>query len=410
MPSRYIAHSLFQKVLVFSLSASAFFLPIGEFPKLLFLLIFLCCSLYVQLREKIWQQYDIFDYLLLFWACSGFISASFSPFEYKEWSGAVGNLFIPLSLLFIKYTVFSEKNFLLLLTSILSGTLFATLEGFWQLTSQHETTLMLHSVGFVNQSAIYLCMSFAIALPFCLTRTQPFKFYFALFFLLFLIFSTLYTDSRGSAITLAIIGISGSLIWRKKSRKPFLITIMTLVFLTSSLFYLKTPIIKKTLQQTSKNQLIPERQKIWNSSLLIWRHNPFFGIGIKNYEKADKTIQRQWLAKEKRKYSAKFMPYVHAHSLYFSTLAEQGILGAVIIFLVLLKIALHLKSHFPKPESSQLYWILWLSTLGCSQVVIINGLVNTTLRIEHGLLFAIMAGLWLSFNKHKGSSSHSLTE
>ncbi|TXK96989.1 hypothetical protein BMR02_10680 [Methylococcaceae bacterium HT1] len=398
----YTTTPSFQKFILFTLATTAFFLPIREFPKLLFVLLFLFSSLYVHVRKNTWRQYDFLDYLLLIWGLSGFIIAYFSPFEHKEWNGAISNLFIPLILLFTRHTDFSQKSILLILISTLVGTVIAATEGIWQLTNHQEMTLMLHSVGHSNHSAIFLCINFAIASAFCLTlaRKSPFKFYLALFSLLFIIFSMLYTESRGSAITMFFIGLSSSFFWLKKSKKPFLIAAITVLLLTGSLFYGKAPIIEKTLHQTSNGQLILERQRIWNSSLLIWRHNPVFGIGIKNYGEADENIQRHWLAEENRQFSDDFLPYIHGHSLYFNTLAEQAILGVIIIFSVLLKIALSLKTYYPRLESSDFSWLLWLSTFGSLQVVIINGLVNTTLRVEHGLLFAIITGLWLSFTKY----------
>lgn len=409
MSNAYAIPPIVQKIIIASISVTAFFLPIREFPKLLFLLIFLASSFYIQIRKKNWHEYDVFDYLLLAWVCSGFITASFSPFEYKEWRGAVSNVYIPFTLLFIKYTNFNSKKILLLLGSVLVGTLVATTEGFWQLANNHATTLMLHSVGHVNHSAIYLCMSFSVAISFCLTLTRkaPLKFFLSLVALLIIIVSTIYTDSRGSTITMFIIGVTSSFFWARKSKKPFLIVVISLFIIASSLFYWKAPIIEKTLHQTSKGHLIPARLKIWNSSLLIWRHNPILGIGIKNYGEASGKIQRQWLAEENRQFSDEFMPYVHAHSLYFSILAEQGILGAGIIFFVLLKIAFSLFGNIPKFEDSNFTWLLWLSAFGSLQVVLINGLVNTTLRMEHGLLFAIITGLWLSFNRSISNTSQS---
>ena len=399
----YTTPSFLQKFIIFTLVLTVFFLPLREFPKLLFLLLFLLASLYVHLRKNTWRQYDSLDYLFLAWVCSGFLSAYFSPFEFKEWNGAISKMFIPLTLLFLKYTNFSQKSILLIMTSTLAGTLIAAMEGIWHLPNHQEMTLMLHSVGHSNHSAIYLCINFAIAMSLCLTvaRKPPFKFYLVVFSLLLIIVSMLYTESRGSAITMFFIAISSSFFWLKKSRKPFLIVTISLLLLAASLFYGKAAIIEKTLHQTSSGQLLPERQKIWNSSLLIWRHNPVFGIGIKNYGVADEDQQRRWLAEENRLFSNDFMPYIHAHSLYFNTLAEQGILGLCIVFLILLKIALHLKAHIPKLQSSDLSWFLWLSTFGSLQVVLINGLVNTTLKVEHGLLFAVITGLWLSFTTHK---------
>jgi O-antigen ligase len=172
------------------------------------------------------------------------------------------------------------------------------------------------------------------------------------------------------------------------------------LFVAGGLYINKVPIVKKTLFQTSSSSdlnSLSGRVPIWNSALLIWRHNPVFGIGIKNYDQATRKRQEKWLSEENKTYSDKtYHPYSHAHSLYFNTLAEQGIIGFSVLFINLLYICYLLYKHTPKPEDPLICWLLWLSAAGVMQVVLINGIFNTTLHHEHGLLSVLIIGLWWS--------------
>ena len=107
--------------------------------------------------------------------------------------------------------------------------------------------------------------------------------------------------------------------------------------------------------------------------------------------------QENWLAEENKTYTDKiYHPSSHGHSLYFNTLAEQGITGFSVIFLNLFYICYLLYRHTPKREDPPIYWLLWLSAAGVMQVVLINGIFTTTLHHEHGLLSVLIIGLWWS--------------
>jgi O-antigen ligase len=279
----------------------------------------------------------------------------------------------------------------------------ASAEGLWQLYSHQKNSLELNSVGHVNHSAIYLCITYAIALSFTLTQSTS-KHWSIRFLLIILviIFGSLViiSDSRGSALAMGIITLSYGLIWTKKSKKPLLMVLLAALFVTGGLYLTNASIIKKTLIQTTSQRSLNSlsgRVPIWDSASLAWRHNPVFGLGIKNFNQATRERHEIWLTEENKIYSDKiYHPYAHGHSLYFNTLAEQGIVGFCVVFLNLLYICYLLYLNTPKSEAARNYWLLWLSATGAMQVVLINGIFNTTLHHEHGLLSALIIGLWWS--------------
>jgi O-antigen ligase len=373
-------------------------LPALEAPKTIFLIAFITLCLFSHRNIFSFKNLAFSDYSLLAWMLTGFVIAGFVEIQHKEWSGAYNAMLIPLFIFCLKNTQFSDKEITLFLMAAIISTLLASAEGLWKLYSHQKKFLELNSIGHVNHSSIYLCITYAIALAFCLTQTHPNRWFIRLLPIsLVIIFSSLIiiSNSRGSALAMGIITLSYGLIWTKRSKKPLLIILLAAVFVSGGLYTKKAPIVEKTLSQIDSNSSMNERAKIWNSALLIWRHNPVFGLGIKNFNQATQERQEKWLAAENKTYTDKsYLPYSHAHSLYLNILAEQGITGFSIIFLNLFYICYLLYRHTPKREAPPIYWLLWLSAIGVMQVVLINGIFNTTLHHEHGLLSALIIGLW----------------
>lgn len=378
-------------------------LPSLEAPKTIFLILFITLFLISHRNILSFKKLIFSDYLLIAWMLVGFVVAGFVETQHQEWSGARNAMLIPLFLFCLKKSRFNDKEITLFLITVIIGTLLASAEGLWKLYSHQKSSLELNSVGHVNHSSVYLCITYAIALAFTLTQSQPNRWFIRLLpITLVIIFGSLViiSDSRGSTLAMVIITISYGLIWTKKSKKPLLIILLASLFVTGGLYIKKASIIEKTLLQTASNSSfnsLSGRVPIWNSALLIWRHNPVFGLGIKNFNQATRERQENWLAEENKTYSDKiYYPYSHAHSLYFNTLAEQGITGFSVIFLNLFYICYLLYHHTPKREDPLIYWLLWLSAAGVMQVVLINGIFNTTLHHEHGLLSVLIIGLWWS--------------
>jgi O-antigen ligase len=378
-------------------------LPSLEAPKTIFLILFIALFLLSHRDAIAFKKWVFSDYLLVAWALIGFVVAGFAGIHYKEWDGAINAMLIPLFLFCLKNAQFNNKEITLFLSIAIVSTLLASAEGLWQLYSHQKNSLELNSVGHVNHSAIYLCITYAIVLAFTLTQSTS-KHWSIRFLLIILviIFGSLViiSDSRGSALAMGIITLSYGLIWTKKSKKPLLMMLLAALFVTGGLYVTKASIVKKTLSQTASQSSfnsLSGRVPIWNSASLAWRHNPVFGLGIKNFNQATRERHEDWLAEENKIYSDEiYHPYAHGHSLYFNTLAEQGIVGFSVVFLNLFYICYLLYLNTPKRETAPNYWLLWLSATGAMQVVLINGIFNTTLHHEHGLLSALLIGLWWS--------------
>lgn len=378
-------------------------LPVLEAPKTIFLIAFLALFLLSHRSLFSFKNLSFGDYLLIAWMLIGFIVAGFVEIQHKEWSGARNAMLIPLFIFCLKNSQFDNKKITLFLIAAILSTLLASAVGLWKLYNHQKVFLELSSVGHVNHSSVYLCITYAIALAFCLTQIQSNRWLVKLLLIsLVIIFSSLViiSNSRGSALAMGIITLSYGLIWTKKSKKPLLIILSAAVLATGGLYLNKAPIVEKTLKQTASNSSfnsLSERAKVWNGALLAWRHNPVFGLGIKNFNRATPARQEAWLAEEGKTYTNKtYLSSSHAHNLYFNILAEQGIVGFSVIFLNLFYIGYLLYRHAPEPEDPSTYWMLWLSAAGVLQVVLINGMFNTTLHHEHGLLSALIIGLWWS--------------
>jgi O-antigen ligase len=390
------AHTLFYFI---GLTGFILTLPLLEAPKTLCLLLFFAASAYGLWRHNqstLWRGDDL---LLLLWMLSGFVVAFFAGLHNKEWGGANGPLLFGLLLLFLKHSHFNSKQIDWLFYAILLSTLIANSYGLWQLlVSGQKKALELKSVGHVNHSAIYLCLNFAAALAMTLTlkRHSAACKVFILACVLLTAVSVVLSNSRATIATMGLIALSFGMVWIKRSKWPLVLLLLSVAAAAGSLYFNHARVVQKH-QIHTMHSFLGERQSIWNSAVLIWRHNPLFGIGIKNYGEASPQIQEQWLAQEGQHYDGKqYLAYAHAHSFYLTNLAEQGLFGLGTTLAVLLRIAWLLYRRRPRAADGDDYWMVWLAAFGTLQVVLLNGIFNTTLHHEHGLLSVLLLGLWWS--------------
>ncbi|MDD5462079.1 MAG: O-antigen ligase family protein [Methylococcales bacterium] len=377
-------------------------LPSFEAPKTVFLILFVTLFLLSHRNLSAFKRWALGDCLLVAWMLVGFVVAAFAEVHHKEWSGASNALLIPLFLFCLKNSQFNNKEISLFLVSAILGTLLASIYGLWKLYSHQKFFLELSSVGHVNHSSVYICIAYAIALAMTLTQSySSHRFTWPLLIANVIIFGSLIilSGSRGSALAMGIITLFYGLIWTRKSKKPLLILLMAALIVNGGVYLKKASMVQETLEKTASNNSsfnsLDERVKIWNSALLVWRHNPVFGIGIKNFHQATPERQKNWLTEENKIYTDKiYHPSSHGHSLYLNILAEQGLIGFSVIFMNLIYICYLLYRHMPKQEDRPMYWLLWLSAVGAMQVILINGIFNTTLHHEHGLLSVLIIGLW----------------
>lgn len=384
---------------ILSLLGFIIFLPLLEMPKSVFLLLFYLLASVAIWKNRAQYQWQSDDTLIVIWMFSGYVVAMFAGLHHQEWWGATATLKLALFLLVLKNIPLGEKLRQFLAMVVLFSTLVATSDGLWQLFITHQlSALELHSVGHVNHSSIYLGLNFALALAMTLvikkTDTMSFK-VFVIFCLVITAACIVISNSRATILTMAVIAMTFGLIWLKRSKLPLIILTLSIGVAAAGLYFEDAKVVQKHVQQTSHGPFLGEREAIWNSSLLAWRHFPWFGLGIKNFSQATTEFQTEWLAEEGKVFEEdQYRAYAHVHNLYLSTLAEQGLFGFCITMLVIGRIGFLLYKNRPRLADSDSYWYSWLAAFGAIQVVLVNGLLNTTLHSEHGLLTLLLIGLW----------------
>ncbi|MGY6277698.1 O-antigen ligase family protein [Methylomonas sp. MgM2] len=388
-----------QSAPIASLLAFILVLPSFEMPKMVFLWLFivLAGATFWNNRSQVCWRAD--DSLLVIWMLSGVVVALFSGIHGNEWVGAKGNAILILFFLVLKHVTLSENLAKIVRLTILWSTLFAACEGLWQLFGSKQRELLeLNSVGHVNHSAIYLGVNFALvlAMVLVLSKSESFKLrFFVVFSLLFTVACIILSNSRATIMTMAVIAVSYGLIWLKRSKWPLLVLVSSILAASAALYFENAQVVQKHVQQTSQGPFLGERQAIWNSGLLAWRQFPVFGIGTRNFGRLSKELQSDWLVKEGKNYAeGQYMTASHPHNFYLSLLVEQGIFGLTITLSVMGRVGYLLFKSRPEASDSNSYWCGWLAAFGAVQVVLVNGLLNTTLHHEHGLLTLLLIGMW----------------
>ncbi len=140
------------------------------------------------------------------------------------------------------------------------------------------------------------------------------------------------------------------------------------------------------------------RMKHWNLAIEGWRAHPWFGLGPEAFQQL--TVEGACAAVTARGEACdpgNYAPATHAHSLYFATLVERGLVGLAALAFLLACWGRSLVRGLPVATTSP-WWVLGAASF---IVVVIGGLFNTTLRVEHGSLALLGLGLWLGSQRQQ---------
>jgi O-antigen ligase len=155
--------------------------------------------------------------------------------------------------------------------------------------------------------------------------------------------------------------------------------------------------VRKHWNNAQANNVLSYRDALWRVALVAWREHRWFGVGMDNFGRITPERVRAWQADAGRTYDPdRYYFSSHGHSLYGNTLAERGVVGAGVLFIVLIAWAIFLARHRPRRTDDDEEWLVWGCAVGAWMITVAAGLVNTTLHHEHGMLAALLFGLWLS--------------
>jgi O-antigen ligase len=387
------------------LLALAFVLPLFEAPKNLLWIAFVAIWIWNRARARDFGgRWGAWDTLIALWIASGYVVAAFAGIRHEEWAAANDILRYGSVLWLLSRSRHPERTWVALLAVIVAGTLAALGWGYYGLLVEKKGEfLVLHSVGHVNHSAIYLAIVFGAALAATrawwreMGRMQRAA---GIALMVVLLVSLIWMQSRGAfgAGLVVAVALLGAYAWRRRRglRKVMLGTAIAV----GAVLLLKPEVIEKYEARMERDLFLSYRDQIWIVGLTAWREHPFFGIGMGNFGHIDLGRMKVWSAKRGEALDESRLLFTsHAHSLYVNALSERGLFGFGALLAILTGWAVALVRSIPEAQAPPPLWAYWGGAAAAWLVAIIAGAVNTTLHHEHALLSMLLLGGWLSLSR-----------
>lgn len=366
------------------------FLPLYEAPKNVLWLLYLLVWASNRVRAKeAGGPWDTWDTLIAAWIASGFVVGVFGALHRHEWGGALDLMKYGAVLWMAKRSRFSDREIGAVTGALVAATLIGLAQGFVRLYGGTAATLELNSVGHVNHTAIYLAIILGLCVSWVFTWRHATLACVASVVILVALFVT---ASRGALAAALVMVLVLAAAWWPRRRWPLLASVIAVALALALAVAFDVQVIRKHEANVQAGVILSYRDQVWQLALDTWRAHPWFGVGMDNFQ----------LVTAGRESDPNRALYPHAHNLYLGALAERGLVGAAPLAAVLVAWVLWLVRRRPRNDDGDWDWLLWGAAAGAWLITALAGTVNTTLHDEHGLLAALLLGLWLSRVKTKG--------
>ena len=392
------------------LLAFCIFLPLVEMPKNLAWLLYVGAWIANRARTKVgdakgrdWGgRWDGWDSLFALWIASGYLVSAFSGLQGSELGGAHELARYALLGWLVKRAGYSSREMRWLLGALVISTVAGLAHGYWRIATgaSKSGVLQLHSVGHVNHTAIYLAIMLGVCAAWlfaCWRMWSTAVRAVAIAVGALVLVSLVVTASRGAvAVGFALLLVLAAA-WWPRWRAPLVASLAVVALSAAAVVGLKTELVRKQEVFAAMDNTLSSRDGIWRMALVAWERYPWFGIGMDNYSLLTYERVRAWRAEAGKEYDpSRYVRQAHAHNLFVNALAERGSVGFAALAAVLLAWLVALVRRRPRPADGNIPWLAWGGAVSAWFVTVGVGLVNTTLHHEHGLLAALLLGLWLS--------------
>ena len=393
-----------------ALLAMVAFLPALEAPKKIAVVLFLVFWVINRWRSKEWGgPWSSWDFTALALIGGAYASAAFGAFWPDKGLGAANDVLIyGLVFLAVRRSRFEEKFLWRLFAVAIMATLLTLLYGYWGLlVTKKRVFLGLNSVGHVNHSAIYMAIIFSMALAWAGAAIGSLRQRTLLWVAVAMLWLSLFVSGARGALIPVVVFV---LLWlfaragmmRRALWKPVLLVVLML----GGAVALVPGVVEKTKFNFETKQVASYRPALAKVALLAVREYPTFGVGISNFAKIDPEVVAGWQVKSGQVFDPQDLYFsTHAHSLYFNTLAERGLVGLLTVLAFLVGIGLALLRLRPSGASTPLQQTLWGATLGAWVITAVGGVFNTTLHHEHALIAMVVFGIWLAQTRTRFAAS-----
>lgn len=381
-----------------------FFLPLREAPKNIFWGLYVITWVANRARERDfggpWSRWDT---LGLLWIGAGYLAAIFGGIHRGDNNEllAVNDVVKYVSLfLCLRRARYTAAEAITLLTALVASCVLAEIEALWNWLVIHKRkALELYSVGQVNHSAIYMTICLGIDAALTLVYWQrigrTWRALGAGAGALMLI-GLFLTESRAAAVSAILLVVLVALVCARHLGLGRAVWASMLLAISLGMIVGGNGALRRQIENSHVNNILSERDLIWNRGLVAWRATPWFGVGPDNYSQITDEHLREQLAAEGKPYNPReYAKAPHAHNLYINQLVERGVVGLSAILAFLLAWAWTLWRQRPRPGLGPVELILWCASFSGWFVTVLIGMVNTTMHHEHALLALMTLGLWL---------------
>jgi O-antigen ligase len=385
------------------LLAFCLFLPLLELWKNLALLAFVFAWVVNRLRARDFGgPWRTSDSVALLWIVAAYLAAAFAGLDGRAWAKTGDVAASALLFWMVARAGYAEREQRWLLGALVASTLAGLAIGYWRLWSGagKSGNLQLYSVGHVNHTAIYIAIILGVCASWLFAgwRSWPANRRSLALAATALVFASLVVTASRAAVGIGLLLLLAlSLAWWPRWRAPLAASVAIVALTAAALYGFGAEVVRKQIDNAAAQNVLSFRDGVWRTGLAGWRKYPWFGVGKDNYGLITQERVHAWRTEAGEPYdAADYFPSSHGHSLYFTTLVERGIVGFAALAAVLLASLAALVRWRPKASDADLACVLWGSAASAWFVTVGVGTVNTTLHHEHGLLTALLFGLWLS--------------
>jgi O-antigen ligase len=359
----------------YSLLLCVFSIPLFESPKTIFLVI---ASLLFFIRRYVEKDYRNIFFIkdprlgLLSLALAASISAIFAQKPLLAIHGSFDFLKMYLLFIIVANDFSDRRSIKTIVLTVIASTTIASIWGLTEYIIGKSATIELNSVGHVNHSSVYLALSLVLAISMLLLSQNSSEKNFMLISAFVILVVLILSGSRATlgAFSIALIGM---FLFGKKKKLFIYIIMAVITTAVITLAFVPQPSLLQKVTSLSDQSLLG-RIILWEKAWELFLSHPLIGVGAKHF-KFYNTLEFG----------------SHAHSLYFNTLAQLGIVGFTSLAFLFYLVINSLKASYGRN-------LLWNAALGAFIVVSINGTLNTMLHSEHGLLFSLIVAIGLTAN------------
>jgi O-antigen ligase len=204
------------------------------------------------------------------------------------------------------------------------------------------------------------------------------------------------TGSRVAVLCLPLIAVLAVAPMLKRSWKPVLVVLGVLAITSTALVAVDPWVLRKHARNVNDQNVLAYRDLLWERAATAWRAHPLFGVGMDNFSRITTERYQQWTAAEGRSWDpARDFAGAHAHSLYFDTLAERGVIGIVAMLFLFVAWAGSLVRGFTRAADGHAR-VAWISATLALATTLFIGLVNSTFHNEQAAVAMMCLGAWLA--------------